>query len=359
MQEAVLKENIRIVPFEEKYADACAQLLGHLWKRDPERRRALFRWKYLENPNRPAPLCLIALNEKDEVIAFRGYTADTVKMGAERHRVAKIADMTVHPSYRRRGLFERMTRLSADHLYTQGVGLILGLSPSWPTYYGYQKIGGEELSPFKSLFRFGFISGAKHALSHWFGRLRRPAPGTFLREKTKDGYRYVLSDKLDPELAARIMALQRLERPVGTELSGEALVWHGKSPAARYVYAYACNPAGEPAAFFLLRTTDGFGYQLGCALFGDDKCAKELFRFFSRTMRPSVVAVWSFALAESRRRLLKKLGFWSIPFLWKMRKNPPVVAIRTDARKKDWDIGGVNIRDIGSWEIDKLDNDSF
>lgn len=354
-----LKENIRIVPFEEKYADACAELLGHLWKRSPELRRSLFRWKYLENPNRPAPLCLVALNEKDEVVAFRGYTVDTVKMGTEGYRVAKIADMTVHPSYRRRGLFERMTRLSGGHLYAQGVGLILGLSPSWPTYRGYKKIGGEDLSPFKSLYRFGFVPGVKQVFSRWFGSLRRPASGPFRFGKENAGYRYVLSDRLDPDTAARVALLHRSERPVGTEFSGAALEWHGRGPAARYVYAYACDPTGKPVAFFLFRTTDGFGYQLGYALSADDKCVKRLFRFFRRSMRPSVVAVWSFALAEPKRKLIKKLGFRGIPFLWRARKNPPVVAIRTDGRKKDWDFGRVDIRDIDSWEIDKLDNDSF
>lgn len=56
------------------------------------------------------------------------------------------------------------------------------------------------------------------------------------------------------------------------------------------------------------------------------------------------------------------LGMHSIPFINKIRKNPPVL-VRTLQTNQDgdlnWIVNGIDIRKVENWSISKLDLDSF
>ena len=64
---------ITIKPYSAEYAGQCAELEKFLWKEDKRGREERFKWEYTDCPNYDYPLCVIAVNEENEVLGFRGF----------------------------------------------------------------------------------------------------------------------------------------------------------------------------------------------------------------------------------------------------------------------------------------------
>ena len=97
-------------------------------------------------------------------------------------------------------------------------------------------------------------------------------------------------------------------------------------------------------------------------LYNNSKILKKLFKTFCHNYRPAAIAAWDFALDEKNHKMLRMLGMHSIPFINKIRKNPPVL-VRTLQTNQDgdlnWIVNGIDIRKVENWSISKLDLDSF
>lgn len=350
--------NITIKPYSQEYAKQCADLEQHLWKEDKEGREIRFDWAYTHCPVHEKPLCVIAVNEDDEVLGFRGYFLNKFRIDKEEFLVAQLSDTVVSNKARRRGIFQKMTDFSLDYLKDNGALMIINLSPSWPPYHGYKKIEFEDLSPFHSKYKFGIgsVLDEKIIKRNRFEWRNRKEVVCALGEKT-----YHIISYIDQSIIKQVEGLVNTNR-IHSSLSPDILQWRTARPGMNYLYAYATDTNNKLQSFMMFSTTDYYNYYLGLFLSDCMETFKSLFRLFKKEFKPAIIAAWDFALDDSSQKMLKKIGMVSIPFINKIRKNPPAL-VRTLQTNKDgslnWIIGGVDIRKVEKWSINKFDLDSF
>lgn len=347
-----------IKPFSVEYTKGCADLLQYLWKENKEARIKHFEWEYLNNPNcANQPLAVIAVDLNDNVIGFRGFYISSFYINGVLSKVASIADTVVSPNARRMGIFQKMNKYSLGYLHENGISLILDLGPSWAPYYGYKKIGFDDLSEFNSVYKFNFFS--------LFRKLILNQKRLVLKKNNytveKKGITYVISSTIPFNVLFQIPDV-KIDSKIVSVKNNECLNWRINHPGAKYVYAYALNLDNELISFFWFKTADGYLYNLGICSSNSTVISRCLFKFFLKECNPGCVAAWVFGINNQTRRLYNKLGFIKIPFLNKFRKNPPAL-IRTLKTKidgsLDWSINGLDIRKISNWELHKFDGDSF
>ncbi len=350
--------NITIKPYSQEYAKQCADLEQHLWKEDEKGREIRFEWAYTNCPVHEKPLCVIAVNEEDEVLGFRGYFLNKYRIGNEEFLVAQLSDTVVSVKARRQGIFQKMTDFSLDYLKDNGASLIINLSPSWPPYHGYKKISFEDLGQFHSKYKFGFCSLfnaklLKKSRANWNERGET--------KMSKKGLTLHVLQNVDDPIVSQANNLLSTTR-IHSSLAFDILKWRTVRPDKHYVYVYALDDSGKLHGFVMFKTGDYFNYDLGLYLSDETDTFIQLFRLFKMEYKPATVAAWNFALDDNSHKLLRKVGMISIPFINKIRKNPPAL-VRTLQTYEDgslnWNIGGVDIRKVENWTINKFDLDSF
>ena len=346
---------ITIKPYSAEYAAKCANLLQFLWKEEAQQREEHFKWGYTDNPNtKNKPLAVIAVNEHDEVVGFRGYHTLKYNFGGQLAKLAYIADTVVSPKARRMGIFENMTKKSFEYLKDNGAACISNLGPSWPPYYGYKKLGFEDLCEFRSVYYvslYRYISEKFHSadlVEH------------INEKKTAGEITYQVATSIPVEI------LEQIPSKSGNKIESvkdlDNLVWKGEHPGPRYVYAWAVDNSGTIKTFFWFKASSATIYNLGLHYMPDKSIAKKTFKFFTKITKPVAVAAWSFALEKEDIKKLSSIGMHKIPYINKIRKNPPVI-VRTLISNSDgslnWTINGTDIKKNKNWSINKFDGDSF
>jgi len=349
---------ITIKPYSAEYAVQCADLEKFLWKEDKHGREERFKWEYTNCPNYDHPLCVIAVNEENEVLGFRGFFLNKFIFNDEINTVAQIADTVVSDKARRMGIFQRMNKFALEYLSENNINMILDLGPSWPPYHGYKKLGFEDLAPFHSKYRFSLINlfvqkVCRNDRADWINK----------QEFTRldGGLEFHLCQNITDDVLKNIEVLRHTGK-INSYLDFSNLKWRTKRPNGKYVYAYAKNSDGRLLSFIMLNTSDYYTYHLGLLLYDDLKVSKKLFKVFVKEYKPAIIAAWDFAIDDRERKFLSKLGFLSIPLINKIRKNPPAL-VRTLLKNGDgslnWCVNGLDIRKVENWNLSKLDLDSF
>lgn len=349
---------ITIKEYSKEYTDQCAELLQHLWKEDEKDRIERFNWTYNECPNYNRPLSVIAVNENNEVMGFRGYFINKFLLNQNQYPVAQIADTVVSPKARRMGIFQKMNVFSISLLEQNNISFILNTGPSWPPYYGNKKIGFKDLSHFHSLYKFSAYNMAyekifKHSRTEWNNRDSI---------KIKDKHReVVLSKRVDDNILNQLAELN-IQDKIVSSLDFENIKWRIKRPNRNYIFAYSVGHNNKLTSFIMLGTKDYYNYNIGFTLIKNKDDLKRVFKIFRKKYKPASVAIWDFAIDKLTSKTLKKIGFIKIPFINRIRKNPPAL-IRTLKTKNDgsldWYIDGIDIQNIDNWRINKIDQDSF
>ena len=349
---------VNIKPYSSEYAKKCADLEQYLWKEDKRGREIRFDWAYTNCPVHEKPLCVIAVDENDEVLGFRGYFLNKYVIGNKETLVAQLSDTVVSDKARRQGIFQKMTNFSLQYLKDNSVSSILNLSPSWPPYHGYKKIGFEDLYQFHSKYKFGICNLINQKLLKK-NRISWSERGEVCR--SIKGLTLYVSQHVDDSVISLVNSLSSTKK-IHSSLVLNILKWRTMRPGKHYVYAYALDDLGKLHSFIMFRTTDYFNYDLGLYLSDETDTFVQLFHLFKKEYKPAAVAAWDFALDEKCRNLLDRVGMVSIPFINKIRKNPPALirTLQTDQDGNlDWIIGGMDIRKVENWTINKLDLDSF
>lgn len=349
---------IIIKPFSVEYTEQCADLEQYLWKEDKKDREVRFKWTYLDCPNFHKPLCIIAVNENDEVLGFRGYFLNKFIINGIETTIAQLSDTVVSEKARRMGIFQKMTDFSLQYLKDNNVSLILNLSPSWPPYYGYKKMGFEDLSLFHSKYRFYWRQVYREYVLKC-DRASWNKKDVVCINKTNR--KYVISQSIDDAVLMQIDRLESTNRNHAV-LSFDNIKWRIHRPGMNYIYAYIVDDDGCIHSFVMFKTNNYFNYDIGIILSDNYLELKCLMRYFKEKYQPAAMAVWDFAMDEHKQSIVKKLGLYSIPFINKMRKNPPALlrTLQTNADGSlNWNINGIDIREVINWSINKLDIDDF
>ena len=212
-------------------------------------------------------------------------------------------------------------------------------------------------SQFHSKYKFGFGS----ILSEKSFRKKRSWKERKETVVSMKGITYHIASSIDQSVIAQVEQLVSTSH-IHSSLSIDILKWRTSRPGKDYLYAYTMDASDKLYSFMILSTVDYYNYNLGLFLSDHPETFKLLFRLFRKEYKPSTIAAWDFAMDDSSRKLLNKVGMVSIPFINKIRKNPPAL-VRTLQTNEDgslnWNIGGVDIRKVENWTINKFDLDSF
>lgn len=347
---------ILVKPYTREYAVQCADLEQYLWPEDARGRMERFEWTYHRNPN-SEPLAVIAVNEKDEVLGFRPFFPFVYMFNGNPVIVAQFSDTVVSNKARRMGILAKMNDFALVYLKEKGIKLILNLSPSWPPYFAYKKIGFEDFAPFHSRYYFGlsslFADRVIKSVREWNDR-------TDIHYKIHDLDIYI-SQSLSDEVAAKVRMLGKCKK-ITSSVSVENMNWRKEHPNRTYAYAYSFDTMKRLRAFFMFMTKDYYNYHLGLSLSDNMKDLKQTWNCFKKAYRPAIVAGWDFALEDVQREALNIMGFISIPFVNEVRKNPPALirTLQTNSNGSlDWIVNGLDVRHVENWNITKFDLDSF
>lgn len=344
-------------PFERRYAEQCADLLQYLWKEDKEGRIVRFNWAYLQNPNTTeAVTAVIAVNEEDEVLGFRGYHTLTAYFGKQERRVAYIADTVVSPNARRQGILQKMTAYSFQFLIENNIHCISNLGPSWPPYHGYKKLQFEDLHDFTSRYKVNF---GRLLMTKLFGC--RNVVSFEDKEISSKNITYIVSCIVpDDNILAQIKN-EKIEGQIMPCRNIVTLKWKASHPNVHYVFAYAIDVNKELKAFMWFKTYGNGLFNLGLYQSSDKEILRKCYKFFSSTCKPIIVAAWDWAIADASKEVLNILHFYKIPYLNRIRKNPPAIVRSLNEKDDiiDWVHNGIDIRQADNWIVDKLEADSF
>ena len=332
---------IIIKPFEPKYREGVVDVLQFLWHEEQDERFAHFDWLYYENPNHPETLAVVAVDENDEVMGFRGWVPGIIKIDGNVFIVARAADVVVSPKARRQGVFSKMTVSSLSYLKDKGVHAILNLSSNSQSNPGYRKLG--------------WVTMAKKNI--WY-QLLLPS---FLSSKE-----YILKDKVQIKCGRHSVFLfpyipQGLRIPTSNELSFSMedgqLDWYAKRPCTKYVTLTAYNEVGNLDALYIVDIEEKMA-RLLYFYCNDTTNSKKYFGLLKPYIGRRIISAWGWALSEKNTKLLKKLGFIEIPFYEKIREKPPILvrSIGDSNNDNNWKIGGRDIRDCDNWNINKIDD---
>ena len=329
---------IEIKPYEAKYKDGVVDVLQYLWKFPKQERYDRFEWLYESNsnPSFKETIAVVGVNDEDEVVGFRGWVPGIIWQDGKKYIVARAADVVVSPKGRRQGLFTRMTTYSIQYLRKKGVSGILNLSSNSQSNPGYIKLGWRPIGQLNIWYRI---------------RIRKFVPLVQKEEWNVSGGKTILYPYIPTGL--------RL--PSGNNLNFSMregqLDWYAKRPHKQYITAVSYNDEGELVSLFI---TEERGKVTGLiyAYCTDVKMGSYAFRKLSVRTESRIIAVWGWALSISNARLLKRIGFLTIPFYTKIRNIPPVL-VRTVGELDDecnWKIGNKDMRNINNWEISLIDS---
>ncbi|HBO05945.1 MULTISPECIES: GNAT family N-acetyltransferase [Bacteroides] len=343
--------------YTEDYFEQCADIERYLWKEDLEGRKMRFDWTYHKNPNYNKCLSTIAVTSDNEVVGFRGIFLNKFIIGEKSEVVAQICDTVIIPSARKQGLFSKMNRFSIDVLRKEGIKLILDTGPSWIPYYGNKKIGFVDLIPLRHMYDFSWGRILKERL---FG-FQENFHNTSNIEIVKSGIKYKITDSLSDKEIQSIYVLDR-SGTIHSSVDSDNLKWRMTRTNKFYRFVQAFDANDVLLSFLMLSSTDLKDFNLGLVLYSDENYVEKSYYFFRRYCRPTEVLVWKPEGDVSESKLLKKLGFYTIPFLHRIRKTPPslVYSLQCDKTGEiNWEINGINVLKANSWNLRKLDLDSF
>lgn len=102
------------------------------------RTEAFWRWKHEQNPFGRSPAMLV--EAEDRVVSLRVFLRWRWRYGDKTFKAVRPVDTATHPDWRRRGLFERLTRELIEAMREEGVAFVYN-TPNPRSGQGYQKLG--------------------------------------------------------------------------------------------------------------------------------------------------------------------------------------------------------------------------
>lgn len=102
------------------------------------RTEVFWRWKHEQNPFGRSPAMLV--EAEGQVVSLRVFLRWCWRYGDQTLKAVRPVDTATHPEWRRRGLFERLTRELVEAMREEGVAFIYN-TPNPRSGQGYQKLG--------------------------------------------------------------------------------------------------------------------------------------------------------------------------------------------------------------------------
>ncbi len=327
-----------IKPYESKYRNGVVDVLQYLWQLSESERYARFDWLFESNtnPSFRETLAVVAVNDNDDVLGFRGWVPGIVWQDGKKYVVARAADVVVSPKGRRQGVFSKMTTYSLSFLREKGIDGIINLSSNSQSNPGYIKLCWRPLARLNIWYRMNFER-------------------TELLEEKKEFKYYGSNIGLYPFIPKGLTVPS--DERLGFSMKEGQLDWYAERPDRNYLTAVTYDKRGQLSSLFIMEKRSKI---TGLSFFycKDQEIGKYAFKQLCRRIENHFIAVWGCALSKDQKSLLRRMGFFKVPFYEGIKRNPPILVrtIGDVTEESDWKIGSKDMRDLKNWSINLIDN---
>lgn len=235
----------------------------------------------------------------------------------QRFQAARAVDTATHPSYRRRGIFSKLTRQAIEGLSREGTHFIFN-TPNRYSLPGYLKMGWQVVTQWPLFIKI--LRPVRMAARRLKVGSPAPPPGQFGDYFKADIMSWPVFAGRYRQVAAGLVAAwesQRVQGGLRTPRTWDYLQWrYGQHPYLSYG-VYAFEEAHELAGLAVLRPNQRYGWQeiVLTELFlsrADIALGRRLLaRLAGQVGGDYLIA--HFAAGTLERRLIKQAGFIKVP----------------------------------------------
>lgn len=331
----------------EDKEQVLALLGANLWHFPYKERLAYFNWKYEQNPYTDAPLGFVCL-DGERIISFRGYMTQPISIAGKTFYSVASGDTVTDSDYRRKGVFERMTKYSLEELEKDSrIKVITNSSSGWPTSSGCQKLGWYPLTKRGHLFSFT-----------WRSFVSKQCVPTFSRH-VKGDICIILSTECKAVEMGRL-AQSNVPLDLISVFEDEKYIsWRYANPHSQYFFAY-CYRREELNAYLVLKRISGRKYDLVDSQYGEEKHLRLMLRKMHKWLNPLYIINWIVNQNNVINLHPSKFGFIDLNLILNRMskfKKPPFLIRTTKVcqQERDWKIiEGKDMRNIANWSINKV-----
>jgi GNAT superfamily N-acetyltransferase len=374
-----------VVRYTADHKQQAIDLLRYFSPELPLLQTAYFEWKYERNPYLD-PLLYLAFH-KGRVVGMRGLWGTKWEVQGQTFVIPCATNLVIVPEHRKRGIVKRLMDVAVRELAEQGYPLVMNLSATTITHIASLSLGWRGVGPLVDM-RRGTVRDHVRlpaAWSHTRRRLVRLArqSGDHARRRLLGSrppfYRFdraVLKrpiPNLVVESRPRVDAMAALVRRLGQSdrfrhvRDAEYLEWRYQNPLSEYRFVYWQRNGGDIDGYLVLGTKRR-EHAPEVELYIVDWEAPS-FDVRSQLLEAALswggfeaLAVWAGPFGAEAKRLLLRQGFHETETTISITKPKRTVLVRPTgevARNGDWHLGGLPLRDIGSWDVRMIYSDGF
>jgi GNAT superfamily N-acetyltransferase len=370
-----------VIRYRPEHRLQVLELETHLWSPDLDLNDTYLRWKYDENPYLKDPLIVVALHE-GIVVGVRGAYGAEWRIGPRGRRwVAPcVGDIVIAPEHRDRQLFTRLNKAVMDAAAATGHRFVLNLSAGAVTHLSLRAMGFRSLGSLEMLQRIGdrWRFKPEPEAPSWSARVRsalevvrpkawRPRKNPFTRfDDVSASRRHAASRAVSasrspaPAEMGRLIAWLDADDRVRHVRDERYLSWRFRNPLSEYRFLYARSPQLE--GYLVLRAkadvepgrTSIIDWEAK-----DREVAKALLEAAVAWAGFENLDIWSATLASDRIEALRAQGFEPVKPDARVKAWHPGILVRALASDGDWKMEGLDLTEIGNWDLRMCYSDGY
>ncbi len=370
---------IEIVRYSAENAEQVARLQTGLWSPDATLNLQYLRWKYTENPCADGADIYLAFAQRD-LIGMRGFYPSRWECHREGRRfdVLVADDLVLRDDHRNQGHVTQMMQVAIKDLAARGHDYVFNLSGGVITVLGSLAMGwksagqcsptrrrsfreslstavGSQVAPLPYFWRFADdLAALTRDRRPPFARLDRAAGSM----AGKHGKTITIGTKPKPAEMAELIARLPYDGRIRQVRDESFLAWRFRNPLHEYRFLFAGE--GTLDGYLVLQRSVAQPANRRVSIVDceadNDHTRAALLDAAIRLGNFSELAVWLATLDPGFVRELQKRGFRPAdPHL--TAHGCPCVLVRwtDDARPPEtWHVHGVDLLDLGNWDLRKI-----
>ena len=344
-------DGYHVARYEPRLRAAVCRLQQLHWAPDPEVNSLYFEWKYERNPYLSHPHVYLAMHEGD-VIGMRGVYGARWEVGvrARTFEIPCAADLVIAPEHRGRGVFTRIMQCALADLRHEDVAWLFNLSASAATRLGSLGMKWRAAGPIERMTRPAAARGPARQVFAWW-RAARHRSGVRARIE--------LSDTVRPEAMAELLERTGRTGRIRHVRDDEYFAWRFQNPLSSYRFVFLGGRRLD--AYLVLRSARyvPHGRSTWIADWAGVSPAARLRVLAAALEMSGPFEVWSGPLDEADRNELRRAGFLDRPAR-SFAEYYPCVLVRPVAPEPPpppWQLEGLDLLDVASWDVRLLDSD--
>lgn len=348
-------QNIFLRRYSIDYLQELISLFGFLWKsKTVFNREQYFCWRYLDNPTSAKQFIFLAFDQFS-AIGVRAFVMQNFVFGNKGITVFSPADAVVHPSYRRKGLLEKLNNSLIEEFETKTnfyPSFILNLSSNHLSTAANIKMGWIKTNTKKKYaYRFSILQ----LLINSIKKFTVNSPMEYFR-KENDFY-YEISDDFKIENIINLVNKINCNDKITNNRTSEYYKWRYSEPGQIFYFGYAWENDELVAlvTFQMVSSTQTVILEYHARSSGLIKKIISLFQKYA-----NIPVIRTMVLASHQQNFLKTCGLVTEPDwllnLLKIKRLPVLVRpTKSNFSEKDFFMFGKDLRDMENWLLFQAD----